>query len=61
MSNCPTDKSSNFLISRDGIIKNISISVNKPPFDKYTIKKVKSPTDRQKKLFYGWLKNEFDD
>ena len=61
MSNCPTDKSSNFLISRDGIVKKISISVNKPPFDKYTIKKVKSPTDRQKKLFYGWLKNEFDD
>ena len=49
-----------FLISRDGLVKTVSVTTKSLPFDKYYIEKIKEPTQRQKKLFKGWLKQDWN-
>ena len=60
MANVPIGKSADFLISRDGLIKTISVTAKSPPFDKYYIEKFEHPTPRQKQMFEGWLKQDWD-
>ena len=60
MTNISVGEAANFLISRDGLIKTISVTASSLPFDKYSIEKITSPTSRQKQLFEGWLKQDWD-
>ena len=60
MANILFGETTNFLISRDGLIKSISIIAKSFPFDKYYIEKIKKPTTRQKQLFQGWLKQDWN-
>jgi len=60
MTNTSVGEAANFLISRDGLIKTISVTAGSLPFDKYNIEKIESPTSRQKQLFEGWLKQDWD-
>jgi predicted metalloprotease with PDZ domain len=60
MSHISVNEAADFLISRDGLIKTISIVAGKLPFDKYSIEKVEKPTPRQKQMFEGWLKQGWD-
>ncbi len=49
-----------FIISRRGLIKNISISPVTAPADKYQIKRLDEPSDLQKALYESWLLPPFD-
>jgi predicted metalloprotease with PDZ domain len=60
MANIPIGESADFLISRDGLIKTISVTAKSLPFDKYYIEKFEHPTPRQKQMFEGWLKQAWD-
>ena len=60
MANISVGETASFLISRDGLIKTISITAGSLPFDKYSIERIESPTSRQKQLFEGWLKQDWD-
>ena len=60
MTNVPIGVSADFLISRDGLIKTISVTAKSLPFDKYCIEKFEQPTARQKQMFEGWLKQDWD-
>ncbi len=60
MANVSINEPADFLISRDGLIKTISVTPGSLPFDKYSIEKVEHPTLRQKQLFHGWLKQDWD-
>jgi predicted metalloprotease with PDZ domain len=60
MANISIGESADFLISRDGLIKTISAPAKSLPFDKYSIEKIKQPTPRQKQMFQGWLKQDWD-
>ena len=60
ITNISVGEAANFLISRDGLIKTISVAAGSLPFDKYSIEKIASPTPRQKRLFEGWLKQDWD-
>ena len=60
MANIPIGESADFLISRDGLIKTISVIAKSLPFDKYCIEKFEHPTLRQKQMFEGWLKQDWD-
>jgi len=60
MANVSVGESAGFLISRDGLIKTISVIAGSFPFDKYSIEKIESSTPRQKQMFQGWLKQGWD-
>ena len=60
MNNMTIGDTVDFLISRDGLVKTVSVTTKSLPFDKYYIEKMKEPTQRQKKLFKGWLKQDWN-
>jgi predicted metalloprotease with PDZ domain len=60
MENISVNELADFLISRDGLIKTISVKAQSIPFDKYSIEQIEKPTARQKQMFEGWLKQDWD-
>ena len=60
MANMTIGDTVDFLVSRDGLVKTIPVTTKPMPFDKYYIEKIKKPTERQKKLFKGWLKQDWN-
>ena len=60
MENISVNELADFLISRDGLIKTISAKAQSIPFDKYSIEQIEKPTARQKQMFEGWLKQDWN-
>ena len=60
MANVSINEPADFLISRDGLIKTIPVTAGSLPFNKFSIEKVDQPTPRQKQMFSGWLKQDWD-
>lgn len=57
---CNLGEPTEVLVSRDGMIKTITMIGKQRPLDKFKLKRIENPTDSQKSMFTQWLKCEWD-